>query len=98
MEYKGIAFCVQCYSVPSFSTAVIEAFPGILGNRGKGIYFKGAGEQRPNFKGNRGTKTILGNRVHKRTNIRFFWEQGNKPIYFKGTGTPPPTPGRASLF
>ena len=27
----------------------------------KGIYFKGTGEQRPNFEGNRGRKTILGN-------------------------------------
>ena len=26
----------------------------------KDIYFKGTGEHRPNFEGNRGTKTILG--------------------------------------
>ena len=36
----------------------------------------------------RGTKTILGNREHKKTNFRFL---GNK-----GTGTPPP--GRASII
>ena len=33
---------------------------GVLGNRGKGgIYFRDAGEQRPNFKGKGGTKTRL---------------------------------------
>ena len=39
-----------------------EALPGVLGN--KGIYFRVTGEQRLNFEGNRGTKTILGNREH----------------------------------
>ena len=32
-----------------------------------GIYFRGTGEQVPNFKGKRGTKKILGNREHKKT-------------------------------
>ena len=54
----------------------------------------------PKFEGNRGTKTILGNREHKKTNFRFL---GNKPIYFRGTREkvvppPPPPPGRASLM
>ena len=31
-----------------------EALPGVLGNRWKrGIYFRGTGEQRPNFEGNK---------------------------------------------
>ena len=32
----------------------------------KGIYFRGQGEQRPNFDGKGRTKTILGNREHKK--------------------------------
>ena len=42
----------------------------------QGIYFRGTGEQRPNFEGNRGTKTILGNRAHKKTNFRFLGNRG----------------------
>ena len=61
----------------------------------KGIYFRGTGKQRPNFEGNMGTKTILGNREHKKTKFRFFGEQGNKPIYFRGTREQIP-PWRAS--
>ena len=30
----------------------------------------------PNFEGNRGTKTILGNREHKKTNFRFLGNRG----------------------
>ena len=51
----------------------IEALPGVLGNRGKRGTFI-SGEQRPDFEENKGTKTILG-----------LEEQGNKPIYFRGT-------------
>ena len=52
--------------------------PRGFGEQGKkDIYFRGTGEQRPNFEGNRGTKTIFGNREHKKT-FRFFisGEQG----------------------
>ena len=43
-------------------------------------------EQRPNFEGNRGTKTISGDREHKKENtFSIFGEQGNKPNYFRGT-------------
>ena len=63
--------------------------PWGFGEQGKkDFYFGGTGEQRPNFEGNRGTKTILGNREHKKTNFRFLgnWgtsqfisgEQGNR--------------------
>ena len=57
-------------------SAVIEALPGVLGNRGKMVLFQGTGEQRSNFEGNRGTKTILGNREHKKTNFRFLGNRG----------------------
>ena len=50
--------------------------PRVWGNMGKGVFISGGtGEQRSNFEGNRGTKTILGSREHKKT---FF--------YFGGTG------------
>ena len=39
----------------------------------------------PNFEGNRVTKTILGNREHRKQISDFLGEQGNKPIYFRGT-------------
>ena len=42
----------------------------------KGIHFMGTGEQRQNFEGNRGTKTILGNREHKKTNFRLLGNRG----------------------
>ena len=71
--------------------------PGGFGEQGnKGIYFRGTGEQRPNFEGNRGTKAILGNREHRKQ-IFNFWGTGEQANLFqgnKGTGTPP---GRASL-
>ena len=36
------------------SAFISEALPGVLGEQGKqGIFFRGTGEQRPNFKGNR---------------------------------------------
>ena len=39
-----------------------------LGEQGeKDIYFRGRGEQRPSFEGNKGTKTIVGNREHKKS-------------------------------
>ena len=56
----------------------------------KDIYLKETGKQRPNFEENRVTKTILGNREHKKIFFDFEGTLGNKPIYFreKGTGTP----------
>ena len=50
-----------------------------------GIYFRGIGEQRPKFEVKRGTKTILGNREHKKNKFSIFGEHGNKPIYLRGT-------------
>ena len=39
----------------------------------------------PNYEENRETKTIFGNREHKKTHFQFFGEKGNKPIYFRET-------------
>ena len=73
--------------------SIVRPFQGVLGNREKRAFI--SGEQRPNFEWNRGTKTLLGNRKHKKVNYRFFVfflvgggggrEQGNKRIYFRGT-------------
>ena len=38
--------------------------------------FRGTGEQRPNFEGNRETKTILEIREHKKTHFRFWGNRG----------------------
>ena len=54
----------------------------------KGIYVRETGEQRPEFHGNRGTKTILGNRVHKKTNFIFLGTGNNLFQGNNGTGTP----------
>ena len=56
---------------------ITEALPGGFGEQGKkSIYFRGTGEQRQNFEGNWGTKTILGSREHKKTNFRFLGNMG----------------------
>ena len=74
--------------------ATSEALPGVLGNSGiRVFYFRGTGKQRPNFEGNRGTKTIFGNRENKKTNFRF-WGKGEQDNLFQGNkGTPPPPLG-----
>ena len=61
----------------------------------KGIYFRGTWDQRPNFEGNRETKTILGNREHRKQIFDFggTGEQANLFQGNKGTGTPPPWEG-----
>ena len=61
----------------------------------KGIYFRGIGEQMPNFEGNRGTKTILGNREHKKTNFRFLGNRGTSQFILgeQGNRYPPPPMG-----
>ena len=54
---------------------------GFWGTGEQGHLFQGNGGTNANFEGNRGAKTKLGNR---KTNFDF-GEQGNKPIYFRGT-------------
>ena len=50
-----------------------EALPGVSGNRGKGKGHLFQGNKDQNL---RGTKTILGNREHKKTNFRFLGNRG----------------------
>ena len=45
----------------------------------------------PNFEGNRGTKTILGNRELKKTNVRFLGNRGTSK-FISGEQVPPPPP------
>ena len=52
----------------------IEALPGVLGNRGNREFI--SGEQGNKGQILRGTKTILGNREHKKTNFRFLRNRG----------------------
>ena len=72
-----------------------EALKGFLGTQGKkGIYFRRTGEQRPNFDGNRGTKTILGNREHKKTaHFQFFGNMGTSQFISGEQGTRYPLGG-----
>ena len=49
------------------SLQITEALPGVWGTGEKGIYFRRRGEQRLSFKGNTETKTIAGNREHKKS-------------------------------
>ena len=71
-----------------------EALPGVLGNRGKGHLFQGNKGQ--NLRGREEQKNIWeqGTQENK---FSIFWEQGNKPSYFRGTREQEP-PGRASLI
>ena len=73
-----------------------EALPGVLENRGKRTLI--LGEQRPIL---RGTKTILGNREHKKASFRFLGSRGASQFISgnKETGTPsfPPQGGPQQL-
>ena len=73
---------------------------GFWGTGEQGHLFQGNREQRLNFEGNRGTKTILGNREHRKQ-FSIFGEQGNKPIYFSRTREqvhpPPPWEGLRNM-
>ena len=51
----------------------------------------------PHFEGNRGTKTILGNREHKKTNFRFLGNRGTSQFISGEQGNRYP-PGRASIL
>ena len=75
-----------------------EALPGVLGKRGNRAVI--SGEQGNKGQILRGTKTILGNREHKKTNFRFLGNRGTSQFIQgnKGTGTPPPPPWRASIL
>ena len=68
-----------------------EAFPGVLGNRGKEAFI--LEEQMQIFVGNRGTKTILGNREHKKTNFRFLGTRGTNQLISGELGNKYPSLG-----
>ena len=68
---------------------------GFGGTGEKGIYFRGTGEQRSNFEGNRGTKTILGNMERRKTNFRILGNMGTSQIISGEQGNRYPA-GRAS--
>ena len=54
-----------------------------FGEEGEGCLCQETGEQMLNFDGKGGTKTVLGNGEQNKVSI--CWEQGNEPIYFRGT-------------
>ena len=69
-------------------------------SRNEGIYRSCClrpGEKGHLFQGNRGTKTILGNKEHKKTNFRFLGSRGTNKFNFRGTKKqvhpPPPLEG-----
>ena len=61
---------------------------GFWGTGKNGIYFRGTGEQRPNFAESRGRKTILGNISKQIFDFGGIGEQANLFLGNKGTGTP----------
>ena len=94
-EQHGMCVCLYCAECQGkCGNTKCEALPGVLGNRGKGYLFRGTGEQRSNFEGNRGTKTILGNMKHKKTNFRFLGNRGTSQFISgeQGNRYPPPPP------
>ena len=82
---------------PDHTDLLLRPSQGFWGTGENGIYFRGTGEQRPNFEGNRGTKSILGNREHKKTNFHFLGNRGTSQFISREQGNRYP-PGRASLF
>ena len=72
-----------------------EALPGALGSRGNGAFI--SGEQGNRGQILRGTKTILGNREHKKTHFRFLGNRVTSQFISEEQGNRYP-PGRASLI
>ena len=73
-----------------------DALPGVWGNRGKRVFISGEqGNKDSNFEVNRGTKTILGNREHKKQSFDFFGNRGTSQFISGEQGNRYP-PGRAS--
>ena len=80
------------------SSFLLRPSQGLWGTGEKGIYFRGTGEQRSNFEGNRGTKTILGNREHKKINFRFLGNRGTSQFISVEQGNNYPHPLRGPLY
>ena len=56
----------------------MESLPGVLGNRGNDIYSRGTGNKGHILSG-------TGYKGNIRKQFSILGEQGNKPIYFRGT-------------
>ena len=78
---------------PDHTDLLLRPSQGFWGTGENGIYFRGTGEQRPNFEGNRGTKTILGNREHKKTNFQFLGNRGTSQFISREQGNRYPLGG-----
>ena len=98
---------IICLSSAKFEVGSEDYKSGIVGpsqgfweTGGKGISFRGTGDQRPNFEGNREKRQYWGT-GNIRTQIFDFWGTGEQANLFqgnKGTGTPPPPwEGRNSI-
>ena len=72
-----------------YAKYINEALPGVLGNRGKRAFISG---EHGNEQGN---KDNIGEQGTYENKFSMFGEQGNKPIYFRGTRkqVPPPWEG-----
>ena len=76
---------------------IMRSSQGFWGTGETGHLFQGNREQRPNFEGNRGTTTILGNREHMKTNFRYLGNRGTSQFISGEQGNRYP-PGRASII
>ena len=94
LSYLSVILFILIFNVKIVGIlTLIEALPRVLGNRGKRVFI--SGEQRSNFEGNRWTKTILGDREHKKTNFRFLGNRGTSQFISGEQGnrySPPPPP------
>ena len=99
MEFRYYQNGITCFLFKVSKTATIRNSynqggpPRGFGEQGKkDIYFRGTWEQRSNFEGNKGTKTILGNREHKKTNFWFFGNRETSQFISGEQGNRYPTP------
>ena len=77
-----------------YKSGIVGPAQGFCETGQKGISFRGTGDQRPNFEGNREKKKILGNREHKKTNFRFLGNRETSQFISgeQGNRYPPPPP------
>ena len=77
-------FILHGKHMAKYDIHIMELLPGFLGNRQNDIYSRGTGKKRSNFEWNRVQRQYWGTwNVRKQFSI--LGEQGNKPIYFRGT-------------
>ena len=63
---------------------IMESLPGVLGNRGNDIYSRRTGNKCQILSGT-GYKGNIGEHGTQEKQFSILWEQGDKPIYFRGT-------------